>query len=274
MRQPARNNGSVWIAASPIGAPATLIYFPIESAVKDIIRSRVSANQRSSLLLLCVQILLSAGPAFAQARINPDLPAGSQPLVKTRILLLVPDNESVPPPQIPHARLIAPLSVKQKFQLFSGESFDPSILVVSAALAGISQAGNFDPKYGLGGAAYAKRFGASTASLATASFFAQAAMPALFHQDPRYFRKGTGSIAGRFWYAISRVALTQSDRGNTEFNYSLIGGLATSTALANSYYPRVSRTVGVNAIGYGIDLGIAAGLNILEEFGHLGRHAK
>jgi hypothetical protein len=250
------------------------MYSDMESAVMEIICPRVGRNQRKLWILMCVQTLLSAGSAFAQARINPDLPAGSQPLIKSRILFLVPDDESVPPPRIPGARLIAPLSVKQKFQLFAGQTFDPSILVLSAALAGVSQAGNFDPKYGQGGAAYAQRFGAITASLATASFFSQAALPSLYHQDPRYFRKGTGSIPSRIWYALSRVAVTQSDRGDTMFNYSLIGGLAASTALSNIYVPRVSRTAAQNGSQFGIDLGISAALNILEEFGHVGALAR
>ncbi|MCU1313909.1 MAG: hypothetical protein JWM54_1666 [Acidobacteriaceae bacterium] len=50
--------------------------------------------------------------------------------------------------------------------------------------------------------------------------------------------------------------LTQTDRGNSAFNFSKITGFAASTALSNVYDPPANRTASQNAAAYGITLGI------------------
>jgi len=144
------------------------------------------------LLLLCVCLLLCSLQSAAQAALDPSLPPGSQPLVKRRLLHLFPDFESVQP-----GAHVAPLSTRQKFQLFAGETFDPSLVLIAAGVAGIQQGGNLAPHYGQGSGPYAQRFGATTASFAFAGFYSQALLPTLFRQDPRYFRKGSGSVSSR-----------------------------------------------------------------------------
>jgi hypothetical protein len=183
------------------------------------------------------------------------------------MLFLLPDYESVRAPGIPNCRCVAPLSKEQKFEVFAGQTFDPSLVIMSAALAGIEQAGNLSPSFGQGGRAYAKRFGAMNVSLATGGFLSQAALPMLFHQDPRYFKKGTNLVASRLWYAVSRIAVTQTDSGNATFNVSQVSSVAASVAITNSYYPAVNRTAGQNAIRFGIGLGVSAAWNIMREFG-------
>ena len=117
-----------------------------------------------------------------------------------------------------------------------------------------------------GGVAYAQRLGEVSATVAVDSLFTQAIMPTLFHQDPRSFRKQTGSKLSRINYAISRVAITQSDRGHSSFNISKVTGFAASTALSNMYVPAINRTAGQNSVAYSITLGIDCIVNILREF--------
>src|SRR5260370_34905337 len=57
-----------------------------------------------------------------------------------------------------------PLSSKQKFELFAGESVAPSRFLSSAAGAGISQARNSLDGYGEGMSGPGKRFGSSVAT--------------------------------------------------------------------------------------------------------------
>jgi hypothetical protein len=96
-------------------------------------------------LLLCVSLCVCSFQSAAQTVLDPSLPPGSQPLVKRQLLHLFPDFESVQP-----GAHVAPLSVRQKFRLFAGETFDPSLVVIAAAVAGLQQAGNLAPKYGQG----------------------------------------------------------------------------------------------------------------------------
>jgi hypothetical protein len=229
------------------------------------IRYYFGSGRRSLWLVSCLMLTLTAS-AFTQVKIDPNLPAGSQPLVKRRILFM-PDYESVQPSSVSY-RSVAPLSVRQKFQIFAGQTLDSSFIAVSAALAGIEQSGDISPNYGQGGGAYAQRFGAMGAAVGFGTFLSEAALPSLFRQDPRYFRKGTGSFLARVWYAMSREAVTQSDRGNGAFNISQLGGLATSIAISTAYYPPVNRTASQNVLRFGIGAAVSTVLNIAREFRH------
>ena len=62
------------------------------------------------------------------------------------------------------------------------------------------------------------------------------AIPALFHEDPRYFRAPADEgVLQRGVYAISRVVLTKGDDGRDQLNCSyLLGGYA-SAAIGNAY---------------------------------------
>ena len=74
---------------------------------------------------------------------------------------------------------------------------DPIQILGAASPAGISQARNDFPQYGQGSWGDLKRFGAGYAGSIDGTMLGNAVFPALLHQDPRYFRKGTGSVSGR-----------------------------------------------------------------------------
>ena len=64
----------------------------------------------------------------------------------------------------------------------------------------------------------------------------EAVFPTLLHQDPRYFRRGTGSRFSRLCYSVGQISWTHGDSGATQFNYSEIIGNATAVAISNAYY--------------------------------------
>jgi hypothetical protein len=131
----------------------------------------------------------------------------------------------------------APITIRQKFTIARKDTFDWPSYVVALAFAGISQETNSNPDYHQGVEGFAKRYAASVADQDIGNFMTEAIMPSLLHQDPRYFRKGHGSKAGRTWYAASRVLVAKSDAGNWEFNYSEWLGNGTVAAIGNLYYP-------------------------------------
>jgi len=59
--------------------------------------------------------------------------------------------------------------------------------------------------------------------------------PAMLHQDPRYFRKGFGSIVSRTGYALSRIVVTDKDGGGEQVDYSEWLGNATAVATSQTY---------------------------------------
>lgn len=134
-----------------------------------------------------------------------------------------------------------PLTSSQKFQLATHTVLDPGNLVLAGLVAGVQHADNAFPGYGQGAAGYSKRFGADLGNLVIGTYLGGAIFPSLFHQDPRYFYKGTGSKRSRFLYAISRSILTRGDNGHQQPNFSGILGDLSAGAISNAYYPASDR---------------------------------
>jgi hypothetical protein len=93
----------------------------------------------------------------------------------------------------------------------------------------------------------------------------EAVFPTLLHQDPRYFRKGTGSGWSRLGYAMGQIFITHSDSGRTQFNYSEVVGNSVAVAISNAYY-KDNRTAGDAVSGLGVQLGVDMAANVLKEF--------
>jgi hypothetical protein len=137
-----------------------------------------------------------------------------------------------------NAGQVPPLTAGEKFKVVAKGSFDPIQIVWYAALSGICQAENCEPGFGQGWAAYGKRYGAYAADGTIENFFVGAIFPSMLHQDPRYFQSGQGSFWHRTGYSISRIFVTRTDSGNSQFNYSEIVGSAVSSAVSTySYHP-------------------------------------
>jgi hypothetical protein len=91
-------------------------------------------------------------------------------------------------------------------------------------------------------------------------------LPTVLHQDPRYFRKGDGSVPSRIWYAATRTLVTRQDSGRSNINVSFLGGFAMSVAASNSYYPDRNRNASDAASRYGVGLAVNAAINVVREF--------
>lgn len=134
---------------------------------------------------------------------------------------------------------VEPLRPKQKFVLVARGAFDYFQFPWYAAIAAIGQAENTEPAYGQGMEGYGKRFATSFADGAIENFMVGAVFASAFHQDPRFFQSGEGGFGHRTGYAVSRIFVTRSDSGKTQFNVSEIFGSATAAAISTySYHPR------------------------------------
>ncbi len=151
--------------------------------------------------------------------------------------------------------------------MFWHRTVDVSLPVEAALFAGGSQVLEYSPRYGRGPGAYAERFGSYAGSIASSTFFAGALLPSMLHQDPRYFRKGRGSIASRALYAVKWEFVTRTDSGSPAFNTSGLLGFGMSTALSNAWYPNHSITLTSTLQRYGIKLAVSSFLNLVREFG-------
>lgn len=160
----------------------------------------------------------------------------------------------------------APLTVKQKFSMAARGTFDPVSMVGVGVAAGIEQAMNTYPAYGQGAEGYAKRFGAKFADGRDSDFLTHAVFPSLFHQDPRYYYQGSGTVKERIVHAVSSAFITRSDAGLTQPNYSYLLGDLSAAALSNLYYPRANRGASLVFTNAAIGLAGRVAGNILREF--------
>jgi hypothetical protein len=134
---------------------------------------------------------------------------------------------------------LPPLSAKDKFKVVALGTFDYMQYPWWGLLASISQAENNEPGFGQGWLGYAKRYGATAADSTIENFMTAAVFPSVLHQDPRFYYSSKGGAFRRTGYAVSRIFVTRSDSGHTQFNFSEIFGAATSAAISTySYHPK------------------------------------
>ena len=160
----------------------------------------------------------------------------------------------------------APLTWKQKFSLATRGTFDPVAMIGVGFAAAIEQANNSFPGYGQGAAGYSKRYAAKFVDGRSSDFLTHAVFPALFHQDPRYYYQGSGTVKARLAHAVSSAFVTRSDSGRTVPNYSYLLGNMCAGALSNLYYPPGNRGAHLVFTNTAIGLAGRLGTNLLREF--------
>jgi hypothetical protein len=167
---------------------------------------------------------------------------------------------------VENAGNIPPISTGTKYKLVASGSFDPAEFAFVGGVALISQANNSDPAYGQGMAGYAKRYGSTFADQAIGNFMTEAVFPSLIHQDPRYFQLGKGKILHRAEYAVSRIFVTRTDSGHTQFNYSEFAGNAVTAGISNLYSPAQERALSDTLTTWGTQIMWDTVANEAKEF--------
>jgi hypothetical protein len=157
------------------------------------------------------------------------------------------------------------LTNRQKLTIASKDSFDYPLVLTAAAFAGLGQLTNQQPSFGQGLKGYAHRLVTNYADQAMGNMFTEGVFPVLLHEDPRYFRRGTGGIMSRAGYALTRVIVTQKDSGGSRFNYSEWLGNASAVAISNAYYPD-GRNFADNGTKLLTQVGTDAFSQVLKEF--------
>jgi len=197
----------------------------------------------------------SANGAAAAPAVN-----ARPPLPPRRIFGIVPNYRTVP-----DSNGYRPISPRQKFNIATQESFDRGTVALAALFAGEAQLTKSTPSFGHGASGYARYFAASFTDFVVGNYMTEAVYPTMFHQDPRYFRRGTGSAWSRLGSAVKQSLWTRADSGRMQFNFSEILGNSTGVAISNVYY-RDNRNASDAATRFGIQIGLDTAANILKEF--------
>jgi hypothetical protein len=153
-----------------------------------------------------------------------------------RILGIVPNFRAVSantklPPDTP----------KDKFKTAFLDSFDYSAIIFAAGQAGVAQLQDSYPEFRQGAAGYGRYFWHTFADQTDENLWVEGILPVAFRQDNRYYTLGHGGIFKRGFYSFSRIAVTRSDAGSEQPNYSEILGAGTSSSIAALYYPSAYR---------------------------------
>ena len=156
----------------------------------------------------------------------------AEPQQTKRILGILPNFRSVSA-----GTTLPPQTSKEKFTTGFEDSFDYSAFVFAGIQAGISQATDAYPAFHQGAAGYARYFWHQFADQADENLLVESILPAVLHEDSRYYTLGHGGFARRSVYAASRVLITRKDDGAPTVNVSEILGAGGAAAISSAYYP-------------------------------------
>jgi len=159
------------------------------------------------------------------------------------------------------------LTVPQKFEMSFRSRVSFGAFGSSLFGAGERQLFNSRPHYGTDSGAFGERLGAAELKQVTESFFSYGMYASLFRSDPHYYVMGRGHpFLHRAVYAASRVVITRTDSGGTNVNWAKLAGMASATALTNTYYPVPDRGVTQSLSAYGSSLATSMLTLELHEF--------
>ncbi len=143
-----------------------------------------------------------------------------------------------------------PLSKGQKMRAAFRSAIDPYQFGLALLTSGYGQAtdshSSIDPNgthhgYPQGWGGFGERYGANYVDQFNGTIIGNGILPAVLHQDARYYRMGTGSFKRRFFYSLSTTVRCKSDAGNWQPNYSNVLGNIISGGISNLYYPKAER---------------------------------
>lgn len=195
-------------------------------------------------------------------------PLGPQQLGDTQNINIAHPPQPAPrlAKYIQHGQRAQTLTAMDKLELAGWEQVQPYAFGTEILAAGWEHLIDSAPQYGSDSAGFGERFGAAVIRQSSQAIFSDGVLPAVLHQDPRYYRKGSGTIRSRILYAATRVLVIRTDAGTEAPNYSQIFGYAGASALTMTYYPAVNATWGDAASGYVVSMLTSALGNQVHEF--------
>jgi len=184
--------------------------------------------------------------------------AGQQP---RRILGLMPNYRAVsagvkPPPPTP----------KQAFKIATQNSFDYSSFVFVGLTSLIAEGGDSHKQLGKGVPGFWAYYWRGFVDKTDGNYWVIFALPSVFHEDERYYAKGSGGIWHRALYSTTRVLITPNYSGHNTINGAELLGRGVAQGISTTYYPSADRTAGALAQKYGYALMRDAATNTFREF--------
>lgn len=144
----------------------------------------------------------------------------------------------------------APLTSKQKYQLFFKGATDWYQFAITGIDGEISLLGQEYPSYGEGVEGFAKYWGAAYTDTVDGNLWGNAILTSWWREDPRYYRMAQGNFFKRAGWAGLSTIWCKRDSGKWGPNYANVAGNFIGGAVSNLYYPSDQRGV-VLSLGRG-----------------------
>src|SRR6266852_4854549 len=256
------------------------------------VRAKKASESFGKLLLISAALIYGSWPAFAQTQQEqPPNPAVAAPTQQQETTTKPQTQEDPQPPAVPSKddsegkqtkrmlwvvpnfaavsanTQLPPLSTREKFVLAAQDSvMDYSSFTWTGILAAQAMVLNSDPELGRGIAGYKRYYWRTFTDGVSGTLFTEAIVPAITHEDPRYYTMGQGGVFRRTGYAISRAFVTKTDSGGTSFNFSEVVGNGLEAGLSAAYYPPEERGLNQTALNFGTQMESAVLNHIFQEF--------
>lgn len=205
-----------------------------------------------------------AGTTSSTPGVKLLMPPTANPLsavrVEKRLFGAVPNYRAADEPEV-----YKPLTVSQKFKIAERDTFDWPNLFLMAGFAMQTQIAEKGWHQAGFGRNFGEYYGRTFGDALIGNYVTEAVMPTLFHEDPRFFRSGIGTVWNRAYRAARQVAVTRSTDGHLRFNCSEFFGNATVVAATSLYYPG-ERRLAPSAERLGMVIGNDMMSNLLTEF--------
>ena len=215
--------------------------------------------------------MLSASLVFGQepdaltppsADLPPETSGSSRPLTQPkRILGIMPNYRAVSAGEIP-----PPPTAKEAFKIATQNSFDYSAFLFGGFTTLIAEGDDVHPQLGKGAAGFGRYYWRGLVDRTDGNYLVLFALPAIFHEDERYYARGEDGFWKRAIYAASRTLVTPNYRGQSTFNFPEVFGRGIAQSISLAYYPDADRTLSAVATRYGWALGRDALTNVFREF--------
>jgi hypothetical protein len=194
---------------------------------------------------------------------DPSCPTNIAPPVESeRLLDIIPNNCGSL-----NLQNYQGLTPAEMFRIASEDSLDRGTFVLAGIYIAQGQWANANRFFGQGATGFGEYFRRRLWRSGHRQLhdMTEAVLPTLLHQDPHYFRRGTGSGWSRLRYALGQALWTHYDSSTLQFNYSDIVGSVAAVAISNAYYAD-NRNAGDAAAKLGFPIATDTARNILKEF--------
>jgi hypothetical protein len=198
-------------------------------------------------------------PNSKQAPANEVAPASKQQ--PKRILGIMPNYRAVSAGAIP-----PPPTPKEAFKIATNNSFDYSSFVFVGLTSMIAEGEATHQSLGKGVPGFWAYSWRGFVDKVDGNYWVIFALPTVFHEDERYYAKGSGNIWKRAVYSSSRALITPDYHGHNTFNASELLGRGIAQGISTTYYPSTDTSAGEIAEKYGYAIMRDALTNTFREF--------